>query len=89
MQHEKKNEFIVFSPSDRKKFEIYSEALEYAEKLGRQLVMDYMMNAGLEKENIKIDVSRKHLAPSGWTDVPLETKLVFVGVGIPRTAVTV
>lgn len=89
LQHEKKNEFIVFSPSGRKKFEIYSEALEYAEKLGRQLVMDYMVNAGLEKENIKIDVSRKHLAPGGWTDVPLETKLVFVGVGIPRTAATV
>ncbi len=89
LQHEKKNEFIVFSPSGRKKFEIYSESLEYAEKLGRQLVMDYMVSAGLEKENIKIDVSRKHLAPVGWTDVPLETKLVFVGVGIPRTAVTV
>lgn len=89
LPHEKKNEFIVFSPSGRKKFEIYSEALEYAEKLGRQLVMDYMVNAGLEKENIKIDVSRKHLAPGGWTDVPLETKLVFVGVGIPRTVVAV
>ena len=89
LQYEKKNEFIVFSPSERKKFEIYSEALEYAEKLGRQLVMDYMVSAGLEKENIKIDVSRKHLAPGGWTDVPLETKLVFVGIGIPKTTSTV
>ena len=25
--------------------------------------MDYMVNAGLGKENIQIDVSRKHLAP--------------------------
>lgn len=85
LQHETKNEFIVFSPSERKKFEIYSEAVEYAEKLGKQLVMDYMVSAGLQKENIKIDVSRKHLAPSGWTDIPLETKLVFVGIGIPKT----
>ena len=84
LQQEKKNEFIVFSPSERKKFEIYGEALEYAEKLGRQLVMDYMVGAGLEKEDIKIDVSRKHLAPSGWTGVPLETKLVYVGVGVPK-----
>ena len=84
LQNEKKSEFIVFSPSDRKKFEIYGEALEYAEKLGRLLVMDYMINAGLGKEKIRIDVSRKHLAPSGWTDVPLETKLVFVGIGIPK-----
>jgi N-methylhydantoinase A/oxoprolinase/acetone carboxylase beta subunit len=85
LQHETKNEFIVFSPSERKKFEIYSEAVEYAEKLGKQLVMDYMVSAGLQKENIKIDVSRRHLAPSGWTDIPLETKLVFVGIGIPKT----
>lgn len=88
IQEEKKNEFIVFSPSERKKFEVYAEALEYAEKLGRQLVMDYMTSAGLAKEDIRIDVSRKHLAPSGWTDVPLETKLVYVGIGIPRNSVT-
>ncbi|HWQ49379.1 MAG TPA: hydantoinase/oxoprolinase family protein [Methanosarcina sp.] len=86
--YQTKNEFIVFSPSERKKFESYSEAVEFAEKLGRQLVMDYMVSAGLQKENIKIDVSRRHLAPSGWTDVPLETKLVFVGIGIPKTTIT-
>jgi N-methylhydantoinase A/oxoprolinase/acetone carboxylase beta subunit len=86
MQYETKNEFIVFSPSERKKFDVYSEAVEYAEKLGRQLVMDYMVNAGLQKENIRIDVSRRHLAPSGWTDAPLETNLVFVGIGTPKTS---
>lgn len=89
LKHERKTEFIVFSPSGRKKFGSYNEALEYAEKTGRELVMDYMIKAGLGKENIKIDVSKKNLAPSGWTDVPLETKLVFVGIGIPRTAVAV
>jgi N-methylhydantoinase A/oxoprolinase/acetone carboxylase beta subunit len=89
LKHEKKTEFIVFSPSGRKKFEIYSEALEYADKLGRQLVMDYMVNAGLGKEDIKIDVSRKHLSPRGWTDVPLETKLVFVGIGTPKNKVSI
>ncbi|AKB83854.1 Hydantoinase [Methanosarcina barkeri 3] len=88
LPYETKNEFIVFSPSERTKFESYHEAVEFAEKLGRQLVMDYMVSAGLQKENINIDVSRKHLAPSGWTDVPLETKLVFVGVGIPKTTIT-
>lgn len=84
LQYESKREFIVFSPSERKKFEGYNEAVEYAEKLGRQLVMDYMINAGLGKEDIRIDVSRRHLSPRGWTDVPLETKLVFVGIGIPK-----
>jgi len=88
LTYQTKNEFIVFSPSERKKFESYSEAVEFAEKLGRMLVMDYMVSAGLQKENINIDISRKHLAPRGWTDVPLETKLVFVGVGIPKTTMT-
>lgn len=88
LPYETKNEFIVFSPSERKKFENYIEAVEFAEKLGRQLVMDYMVSAGLQKENIKIDISRRHLAPSGWTDVPLETKLIFVGIGIPKTTIT-
>jgi N-methylhydantoinase A/oxoprolinase/acetone carboxylase beta subunit len=87
LQYETKNEFIVFSQSERKKFEVYSKAVEYAEKLGRQLVMDYMVSAGLQKEKIKIDVSRSHLALGGWTDVPLETKLVFVGIGIPKTTI--
>ncbi|MGB9927403.1 MAG: hydantoinase/oxoprolinase family protein [Methanosarcina sp.] len=89
LKHDRKTEFIVFSPSDRKIFQTYNEALEYAEKLGRQLVMDYMFNAGLAKEKIQIDVSRKHLAPKGWSDVPLETKLVFVGIGIPKTVIAV
>jgi len=87
LQSDYKKEFIVFSPSNRKKFDLYSEALEYAENLGKQLVMDYMISAGLGKEDIRIDVSRKHLAPSGWKDTPLETKLVFVGVGIPKKTI--
>ncbi len=87
LQEEKKKEFIVFSPSDRKKFDIHSEALEYAENLGRQLVMDYMISAGLGKEDIRIDVTRSHLSPGGWTDVPIETKLIFVGIGIPKKAI--
>jgi N-methylhydantoinase A/oxoprolinase/acetone carboxylase beta subunit len=84
LHFENKREFIVFSPSERKRFDRYNEALEYAEKLGRQLVMDYMINAGLGKEDIRIDVSRKHLSPKGWTDSPLETKLIFVGIGTPK-----
>jgi hypothetical protein len=44
----------------------------------------YMINAGLGKEDIRIDVSRKHLSPRGWMDVPLETKLIFVGIGTPK-----
>jgi N-methylhydantoinase A/oxoprolinase/acetone carboxylase beta subunit len=86
VEEKKKTEFLVFSPLGRKRFDAYSEAKEYAEKLGLQLVMDYMNNAGLGKENVKIEMSKKHLAPKGWTEVPLETKIAFVGVGIPRNA---
>lgn len=83
VEDKKKTEFLVFSPLGRKSFEVYSKAREYAEKLGMQLIMDYMNNAGLGKENIKIEMSKKHLAPKGWTEVPLETKITFVGVGVP------
>ena len=84
LHFENKREFIVFSPTERKRFDIYEEALEYAEKIGRQLVMDYMINAGLGKEDIRIDISRNHLSPRGWMDAPLETKLIFVGIGTPK-----
>ncbi|MDQ1254756.1 MAG: hypothetical protein QG646_4026 [Euryarchaeota archaeon] len=84
LHFENKREFIVFSPTERKRFDIYEEALEYAEKIGRQLVMDYMINAGLGKEDIRIDISRNHLSPRGWMDAPLETTLILVGIGTPK-----
>jgi N-methylhydantoinase A/oxoprolinase/acetone carboxylase beta subunit len=84
LKYEQKREFIVFSPSERKRFERYYEALEYTEKSGKQLIMEYMIDAGLGKEDIRIDVSRQHLSPKGWTDAPLETKLIFVGIGTPK-----
>ena len=84
LHFENKREFIVFSPTERKRFDIYEEALEYAEKIGRQLIIDYMINAGLGKEDIRIDISRNHLSPRGWMDAPLETKLILVGIGTPK-----
>lgn len=87
LNQEKKNVYIVFSPQGRKKFETHPEAQEYAEKIGKQLVMDYMQNAGLGKEDIRIEVSKKNLAPKGWTGPPMETKLVYVGVGVPKNSI--
>ncbi|MDD3041752.1 MAG: hydantoinase/oxoprolinase family protein [Methanosarcinaceae archaeon] len=83
LHREMENEFIVFSPAGRAKFNVHGEALEYAEKLGRKLVMEYMTCAGLDNENLKVELSRKNLAPKSWSGPPMETKLVFVGVGTP------
>ena len=60
----RKTSLLSFLLPKGRKFEVYSEAVEYAEKQGRQLVMDYMVSAGLEKEKIKIDVSRSTWLPA-------------------------
>ena len=46
--------------------------------------MEYMTEAGLDKGQIQIEVSRKDISLSEAGAVPLETKLVFVGVGMPK-----
>lgn len=81
---DKKRLVLLFSPQGRETFGSYPDALEYADALGRKLIMEYMTEAGLDKGQIQIDVSRKDISLSEAGAVPLETKLVFVGVGMPK-----
>jgi N-methylhydantoinase A/oxoprolinase/acetone carboxylase beta subunit len=80
---DKKRLVLLFSPQGRKIFGSYPDALEYADSLGRKLIMEYMTEAGLDKGQIQIEVSKKDISLSEAGAVPLETKLVFVGVGMP------
>ena len=80
---DKKRLVLLFSPQGRETFGSYPEALEYADALGRKLIMEYMTEAGLDKGQIQIEVSRKDISLSEAGAVPLETMLVFVGVGMP------
>jgi len=82
---DKKRLILVFSPAGRETFGSFPEALEYANTLGKKLVMDYMTEAGLDKGQVQISMDRKDIALSEAGTVPVETKLVFVGVGMPKT----
>jgi N-methylhydantoinase A/oxoprolinase/acetone carboxylase beta subunit len=81
---DRKRLVLLFSPRGRETFGSYPEALEYAESLGRKLIMEYMTEAGLAKGKIQIEMSRKDISLSEAGTIPIETKLVFVGVGMPE-----
>ncbi len=82
---DKKRLVLLFSPQGRETFGSYPEALEYANSLGRKLVMEYMTEAGLDKGQVQIETSKKDIALSEAGAIPVETKLVFVGIGMPKT----
>jgi N-methylhydantoinase A/oxoprolinase/acetone carboxylase beta subunit len=75
---------LVFSPEGRKQFETHQEAVEYATKLGNQLILDYMVDSGIEYDDIDISVKSEDLAMEDCGGSPIETRLVFFGVGIPK-----
>lgn len=75
--------FLVFSPAGRKKFDQYRVAMEYAQKTGEELILNSMKNFGLPESSIKIDTSIEYLTPPEWRHTPMETKMTFVGVCTP------
>ena len=46
--------------------------------------MEYMTESGLVKGQVQIEVSKKDISLSETGAIPVETKLVFVGVGMPN-----
>ncbi len=77
-------EFLVFSEHGKSNFFEYQEALDYAINLGETTVINYMKDAGLDSNHIKIDVKKEEVVPVGWK-TPMETKLVVLGVGNRNT----
>ncbi|WP_135611564.1 hydantoinase/oxoprolinase N-terminal domain-containing protein [Methanococcoides sp. AM1] len=77
---------IVFVQGQREIFQTHPEALKYADKLGRELVLGYMKEAGLDAEDVRIEVTRNDITMHG-DSLPLETKLVFVGIGTPKRGI--
>ncbi len=76
-------DFLVFSPAGRERFETYAQAVEFSTELGKKLVLDYEKRCGILKEDTKISVSKKTHSPDNWSHPPLETKITVVGVGNP------
>lgn len=75
--------FVTFFPGGRNEFSSHHEALEFGERIGNKLVLDYMADSGLDGNDITIDMKRKdiHVQDVG---VPLETRLSFLGIGESR-----
>ncbi len=73
-------EFNVFSEAGKKSFYEYSQALEYANAMGRETIMQYMKDAGLDPEHVNIDVNKEDIIPDGWAN-PMETRIRIIGVG--------
>jgi len=76
----KPKSYIVFYPGGRKEFSSYAEALNHAEHIGSELVMDYMSSSCLDLTGVKINISRNDISLEEGT-TPLETRLSFLGIG--------
>jgi N-methylhydantoinase A/oxoprolinase/acetone carboxylase beta subunit len=79
--------FLVFTPAGRKKFEQYRVAVEYSYKAGEELIMDSMKDFGLPAGSVKINTSIEYLSPPGWKRTPMETKITFVGICAPGVSI--
>jgi N-methylhydantoinase A/oxoprolinase/acetone carboxylase beta subunit len=80
----KQRVFLVFTPKGFEEFSTHGEALKYAENMGESLIMDYMREADMDWSDVKIDMSREDITLHEGSPVPIETKLVFLGVGSLR-----
>jgi N-methylhydantoinase A/oxoprolinase/acetone carboxylase beta subunit len=76
--------FYTFSPLGREEFRTYIEAVKFSKELGKRMVMQYMGDCGVSKENLEIQVTQRSYSPEDWKYDPLETKLIVVGVGYPK-----
>ncbi len=72
-------EFYVFSEKGRVSFYEYEEALEYASETGRESIIQYMMDAGMDPEHVSVDIEKQEIIPDGWAH-PLETRIRVMGV---------
>ncbi|WP_094229155.1 hydantoinase/oxoprolinase family protein [Methanolobus psychrotolerans] len=74
---------LVFSPVERKEFNDYSQALEYATEIGKKLIIEYMESSDIKGEDVIIDIRREDLTMAEQGGAPVETKLIFLGTGMP------
>lgn len=79
--------FLVFTPKGRKKFEQYRAAVEYSRKTGEELILDSMKDFGLPESSIKINTNVVYLSPRSWKHTPMETKMTFVGICTPGVSI--
>ncbi len=76
--------YLVFSPMGRNTFEGYREAVEYANAHGKAMVIDYMGECGVSKDNVEVKMTQKTFSPEDWKHDPLETVIQITGIGYPK-----
>jgi N-methylhydantoinase A/oxoprolinase/acetone carboxylase beta subunit len=76
--------FYTFSPLGREEFRLYGEAVNFSKELGKRMVMQYMGDCGVSKENLEVEFTQMSYSPEEWKYDPLETKLIVIGVGYPK-----
>ncbi|MDA0525466.1 hydantoinase/oxoprolinase family protein [Methanococcoides alaskense] len=75
-------QYVVFSEVEREVFDEYEAALDHARYLVENLVLEYMGKYGLGMEKIQFDLKRHDIKSTGG--MPLETRLVGIGIGTPH-----
>jgi N-methylhydantoinase A/oxoprolinase/acetone carboxylase beta subunit len=76
-----RSSIMLFSPAGKERFNTYPEALESARKLGKGMVMQYMIDSGLKVKEPDIEIIQQDIRTKKDDIYPLESKLVFIGTG--------
>lgn len=69
---------VVYFPGGRRSFSDRFEALEYARKLGKQMIQDYMAQENIPAEKVEFKMHEEDIAIAK-DSLPVMTKLVFEG----------
>jgi len=75
-------DYMLFHEGKRVTYPAYQDALDEAVRIGNDVIMSKMRKTGLEEHQINISFTKKEM--KAGSDVPYETKLIFVGVGTSR-----
>lgn len=78
--------YFVFAPEGRKMFSEHIDAVDFATKSAKQIVMDYMKSAGYSGNEVDLEITRKELSIRE-NEEPVETKIIVVGVGTSKVVV--
>ncbi|WP_406657832.1 hydantoinase/oxoprolinase family protein [Methanolobus sp. ZRKC2] len=78
--------YFVFVPEGRQMFPEYIEAVDFATKTAKQIVMDYMKSAGYSANEVEIKTTKKEFSIRE-SEEPVETKIIVVGVGTSKIVV--
>ncbi|AKB84676.1 hydantoinase/oxoprolinase N-terminal domain-containing protein [Methanococcoides methylutens] len=72
-------EFYVYSEKGRENFYEYEDAVEHAISIGKDTIYEYMKEADLDPDSVKIDIKKDEVLLEGH-DTIVETRIVVMGV---------